>query len=46
MTRFLAEQLARSHYFSHESAHLDFGYTPLVSIEAGMDKLLHWINKQ
>jgi len=46
MTRFLAEQLAKSHYFSHESAHVDFGYSPQVSIEEGMDKLLHWLKTQ
>jgi 2-alkyl-3-oxoalkanoate reductase len=45
MTRFLAEQLAKSHYFSHQSAHIDFGYTPLISIEEGMDRLLHWLKK-
>jgi hypothetical protein len=43
MTRFLAEQLAKSHYFSHEAAHRDFGYTPHISIEEGMDKLLLWL---
>ncbi len=43
MTRFLAEQLAKSHYFSHESARVDLGYTPLVSIEEGMDRLLYWL---
>jgi 2-alkyl-3-oxoalkanoate reductase len=46
MTRFLAEQLAKSHYFSHQAAHVDFGYTPLVSIEEGMDRLLHWLKRQ
>jgi nucleoside-diphosphate-sugar epimerase len=46
MTRFLAEQLAKSHYFSHESAHRDFGYTPQISIEEGMEKLLHWLKTQ
>jgi len=46
MTRFLAEQLAKSHYFSHSSAHADFGYTPRVTIEQGMDHLLHWLKKK
>jgi nucleoside-diphosphate-sugar epimerase len=36
MTRFVACQLAKSHYFSHEKAHKDFGYTPSVSIEEGL----------
>lgn len=46
MTRFLAEQLAKSHYFSHKAAHSDFGYKPEVSIEEGMDRLLHWIKNR
>lgn len=46
MTRFLAEQLAKSHYFSHESASRDFGYAPKISIEEGMEKLLHWLKTQ
>jgi len=40
MTRFLALQLARSHYFSHEQAEKDFGYRPIVSLEEGKEKLL------
>ncbi len=46
MTRFLAQQLAKSHYFSHTMAQEDFGYTPVVSIEEGMDKLLYWLSKK
>ncbi len=46
MTRFLAEQLARSHYFSHDRAQQDFGYLPVVSIEEGMDKLIHWLKEK
>lgn len=46
MTRFLAEQLARSHHFSHDRAHRDFGYVPVVSIEEGMDKLIHWLKEK
>lgn len=44
MTRFLAEQLAKSHYFSHEQAHRDFGYVPEVSIEEGMERLIRFLN--
>ncbi len=40
MTRFLALQLGRSHYFSHQRAQKDFGYKPLVSIEEGKKRLL------
>lgn len=40
MTRFLAEQLARSHYFSIARARHDLGYQPLVSTDQGMERLL------
>jgi nucleoside-diphosphate-sugar epimerase len=40
MTRFLALQLACSHYFSHERAKKDFGYEPLITIEEGKKRLL------
>lgn len=43
MTRFLAEQLAKSHYFSNENIQKDLGYEPLVSIAEGMQRLLEWI---
>jgi nucleoside-diphosphate-sugar epimerase len=36
MTRFIALQLAKSHYFSHEKAKSDLGYLPTVSIEDGL----------
>ena len=42
MTRFLALQLARSHYFSHAKAAADFGYEPLVSLEEGQHRLINW----
>ncbi len=45
MTRFLAEQLAKSHYFSHSHAQQDLGYEPLVSIEEGTDRLHHWFKR-
>jgi nucleoside-diphosphate-sugar epimerase len=38
MTRFVALNLGKSHYFSHEKAKRDFGYTPVVSIEEGLKK--------
>ncbi|MGI9536727.1 MAG: NAD-dependent epimerase/dehydratase family protein [Desulfocapsaceae bacterium] len=40
MTRFLALQLSRSHYFSHDRAKKDLGYEPLISIEEGKKRLL------
>ena len=38
MTRFVALNLGKSHYFSHEKAKRDFGYVPKVSIEEGLKK--------
>ncbi|MCX5870096.1 MAG: NAD-dependent epimerase/dehydratase family protein [Deltaproteobacteria bacterium] len=40
MTRFLAQQLAKSHYFSIARACHDLGYQPLVSTTEGMERLL------
>jgi len=39
MTRFLAAQLAKSHYFDITRARRDFGYYPLVSLDEGMKRL-------
>lgn len=39
MTRFLALQLAKSHYFDHHKAYRDFGYVPKFSIEEGLSQL-------
>jgi nucleoside-diphosphate-sugar epimerase len=38
MTRFVALNLGKSHYFSHAKAKRDFGYYPKVSIEEGLNK--------
>ncbi|WP_163336612.1 NAD-dependent epimerase/dehydratase family protein [Desulfopila sp. IMCC35008] len=43
MTRFLAEQLAKSHYFSIANIERDLGYRPVISTEEGMEILLKWI---
>lgn len=40
MTRFLAEQLAKSHCFSIAKATRDLGYTARVSTEEGMKRLI------
>ncbi len=45
MTRFLAQQLARSHYFSHRRAARDLGYEPVVSLQEGREKLLYWLKE-
>jgi nucleoside-diphosphate-sugar epimerase len=39
MTRFLALQLGRSHYFDTSAARRDFGYRPQVSTADGMQRL-------
>jgi nucleoside-diphosphate-sugar epimerase len=39
MTRFLAAQLAHSHYFDISAARRDLGYTPRVSMQEGMRRL-------
>jgi len=39
MTRFLATQLGRSHYFDISRARRDFGYEPRVSTQEGMRRL-------
>ena len=40
MTRFLASQLATSHYYNISRAKNDFGYMPLVSHDEGMKRLI------
>lgn len=39
MTRFVAEQLSTSHWYDISAAKRDFGYTPRVSIEEGLQRL-------
>lgn len=43
MTRFLAHQLAQSHWFWHRRAEDVLGYREQVSTEAGMARLLAWL---
>lgn len=43
MTRFLAAQLATSHYFDISRAKDDFGYAPRVSTAEGMERLAEWL---
>lgn len=42
MTRFLAAQLATSHYFDISAARADFGYEPRISTQEGMQRLANW----
>jgi len=39
MTRFLATQLAQSHYYDISAARRDFGYEPNITMEEGMEKV-------
>lgn len=39
MTRFLALQLAKSHYFNIDKARKELGYQPAISMEEGMERL-------
>jgi len=43
MTRFLAEQLAKSHWFSIDRAKRDLGYVPRVSTSEGLERVVEWI---
>jgi nucleoside-diphosphate-sugar epimerase len=43
MTRFLAEQLAKSHWFSIERSRRDLGFEPRISTAEGMDRLVKWL---
>jgi nucleoside-diphosphate-sugar epimerase len=43
MTRFLAEQLAKSHWFSINKARHDLGYEPRISTSEGLDRLIKWL---
>jgi 2-alkyl-3-oxoalkanoate reductase len=46
MTRFVAEQLAKSHYFSIANARKDLGYEPIISLEEGMRRTVQWLKTQ
>jgi 2-alkyl-3-oxoalkanoate reductase len=46
MTRFLAAQLAKHHYFDISRARSDFGYRPEISTEEGMRRLREWLASQ
>jgi nucleoside-diphosphate-sugar epimerase len=46
MTRFLAAQLATSHYFDIGRARSDLGYQPAITMEEGMQRLANWFRSQ
>ena len=43
MTRFIALQLAKSHYFDISAAKRDFGYSPEVSTKEGLKRLVKYL---
>lgn len=45
MTRFVANQLAKSHYFDISAAKRDLGYQPRVSLAQGMERLVEWLRQ-
>lgn len=45
MTRFVASQLATSHWYDMAPARQDFGYSPIVSPEQGKALLVDWIKR-
>ena len=46
MTRFLAEQLAMSHWFSKKKAETLLGYREKVSTELGVERLIVWLQEK
>ncbi len=42
MTRFLAHQLSTPHWFNIQAAKNDLGYSPIISIEEGLNRLEAW----
>ncbi len=47
MTRFLADELAKAHWFDISAARKDLGYAPRISIKEGLRRLESWLqNKQ
>ncbi len=45
MTRFVAKELATSHWFNIQAAKTDLGYRPLVSTQEGLERLADWLKK-
>jgi nucleoside-diphosphate-sugar epimerase len=46
MTRFLAAQLAKSHWYDITAARRDLGYEPRVSTAEGMQRLAAWLRSE
>jgi len=46
MTRFVAAELARDHWFNISAARRDLGYAPAVGMESGTAELASWLRRQ
>ena len=46
MTRFVAAQLARSHWYDIGAAKRDLHYTPAISTADGMQRLAAWLRQR
>ncbi len=45
MTRFLAVELAKNHFFNIDAARRELGYEPAINIETGLNQLVEHLNK-
>lgn len=43
MTRFVAGQLAHSHYFNISASRNDLGYNPIIAPDAALEKTVEWL---
>jgi len=43
LTRFVAAELSKDHWFDISAARRDLGYSPRVSMAAGKARLVEWI---
>jgi len=46
MTRFVAAELAKAHWFDITAARRDLGYVPRVSMEQGFRELIEWLRSR
>ena len=46
ITRFVAKQLSTPHWYNVDAARKDFGFSPEISIDEGMEKLAAWIREE